>query len=76
MTAIQINNASINKIILFLSVISYGCTVNLEPFFKKQNLQDCDKLGLSSFNIPEFVEILDVLLISTERSPDVNKFSR
>ena len=38
-------------------------------------LQD-DKLGLSLLNISEFVEILDVLLVSMEEGATVNKLTK
>ena len=39
-------------------------------------LLEKDKLGLSLLNILEFVEILDVLLTSTEEGANVNKLTK
>ena len=40
------------------------------------SLLEDDKLGISLLNISEFVEMLDVLLISTEEGANVNKLAK
>ena len=78
MTARYINT---NKFAL-ISVITYCCTVKLDLYLslsKKRLLElsltllEDHKLGLSLVNISEFVEILDVLLISTEEGTNDSK---
>ena len=63
-----------------MSIIGYSCTVKLDLFLLKAliktfSLLESNKLGLSLLNISEFVEVLDVFMMSTEEGPSVCKFT-